>query len=144
MKTSIAVLIFAHTLVGCAAMESQKAKDAQNEARARYVEAEKLRHFTCLTTKECERAFMAAKAFVTERSNMRVQVSDSSMISCYRPVKKNMISLSAIRKPVEKEVEQISLTAECNGYEFNNFGYCDNKVSAIYEDFQPYIESRTK
>lgn len=87
---------------------------------------------------------MATKVFVTERSDMRVQVTDSSMISCYRPIKKNRISLSAMRQPVEKEVEQITLTAECNGYEFNHFGYCDNRVAAIYEEFQPYIESRIK
>lgn len=140
----IFIFFLALVLTGCAAMESKKAQEAQDEARARYVEAEKKRNFTCLTTRECERAFMAAKAFVTERSDMRVQVTDSSMISTYRPSKKNRIGLSAIRKPVENEVEQITLTAECNGYEFNNFGFCGNKVSAIYEEFQPYVASRIK
>lgn len=131
-------------LSGCAAMETQNMRKAQAEARQRYIKAEQLRHFNCLSLQECNKAFRIAKAYILENSDMNVQISDDTIINTFRPTQYGQTGLRAVRVPVEKEIEQITLTAECKEYTYGHFGFCDNKVSSIYEGFSPYIEQRLK
>lgn len=131
-------------LTGCAAMETPKMQAAQGEARARYIKSLPLRKFVCINTIECEKAFKATKAYILENSDMKIQLVDSSMVSTYNPTRFNDKGMSAVRVPVEKEVEEIILTVNCKEYTYGHMGYCDNVTASIYEGFPVYLEARIK
>lgn len=142
-KIYIAIFVIYSALVsGCANLERNE--KSQQEAYQRYSVSESKRYYTCLSKQECEKAFRITKAYIIENSSMNVQLSDDVFIATYRPHKKQFVGLKAIRKPVEAEIEQITLTAECNDYTYGGVGYCYNKVAVIYEDFVPYINNRMK
>ena len=146
---------------------------SSSDAGERYFKAkrENILIASCWYTQSCERMFGLTKVFINQYSDMRVELSDSYSVTTFAPVihtpndgtapsNLGKVSLNAVRKPGNDESSTIVLSVTCGGLEaeldvlnnadrYNNtdpaFNHiCLDKLTGIYEAFNPFIESRMR
>ncbi|MDX8385994.1 MAG: hypothetical protein R8M11_05715 [Gallionella sp.] len=126
---------------------------------------------TCWNKRACERMFGLTKVFINQYSDMGIQHSGSYTVATFTPVtytpddsalpaNLGKVAMSAVRKPGNDDASTIVIAATCSGLEaeldvLNNadrhiqsdpaFDHvCLDKLTAIYEAFTPYLDSRMK
>lgn len=93
----------------------------------------------CESETKCKRAFLAAKNYVIDNSDMRIQTSDEHYIATYRPSYTNggMIGMSARLVPVSGGGYEIRPNGECS----IDIPECLETLTARIKGFKPYVES---
>lgn len=147
LKNNAIIMFFIFFVYGCSSPPVQiHNTPTQNHSnnnipimKQRMINARDSANVVCDDYYKCKRAFMAAKNYVIDNSDMRVQVSDEYYISTYRPTTYNrgMIGLSARMVPYSNDSYRISIDGEC-AIEINE---CLNKLTVIFNGFKPSLES---
>ncbi len=144
---------------------------ASSDAGERYFEVKRNNTLvaTCWNKRACERMFGLTKVFINQHSDMGIQHSDSYTVATFTPVSDTTVdsilptnlgkvAMSAVRKPGNDDASTIVIAATCSGLEaeldvLNNadthiqsnpaFDHvCLDKLTAIYQGFNPFIASR--
>lgn len=100
----------------------------------------------CTSKQSCEKAFSLAKIYVLDHADMKIQLSDDTMVSTYNPIDYGRVALSATKIPGTGESSTIKLVASCKGMDDKNYFFkiCGKRIAHIYRGFKPYIESKLK
>ena len=144
MKGIVALLTTTALLAGCSPGPVQIHRQSSHvertaDAQARLEWAKRSSAVKCNSDAQCKRAFIAAKNYILDNSDMRIQTSDEHYVATYRPsyVNGGMIGLSARVVPVSG-----------GGYEIRPGGECGIAIPECIETlitrikgFKPYIES---
>lgn len=148
-----AMTIIAIALSGCAspAQIEMQANEA-DYYRERIQQAAPNGIVRCDSTAQCDKAFRLAKLYVSDYSDMKVQISSDTEISTFNPLQAGRVSLSARRVPSAGQSETIELRYACRGMEDRGSGYmadglyirCAQRVAPILEGFRPYIEAKMR
>lgn len=156
MKKLISVIATLLILTGCASKADIAMLAPAND---RLTEAHKGAQIGCDNKRDCDKAFDLAKIYVQTNSDMKVQFADSTLVSTANTPSRgilderydSLVSLQATRTPGMGDSAVINLSGFCNGLDFyqeyrhtDEFVNCANKLTAIYDGFRPYIESRLK
>ena len=161
-------------MAGCSALKPTTEQiKASSNAGERYFEAKRnnILVATCWNIRTCEQMFGLTKVFINQYSDMGVQLSDSFTVTTFAPeinttndstlsANPGKVSMSAVRKPGNDDASTIVLSVTCSGLEaeldvLNNadnhiqtdpaFDHvCLDKLTAIYEAFNPYLKSSMK
>jgi hypothetical protein len=152
LSATITVLL----LAGCASQADIAQLAPANE---RMKLAHKNARIDCANKRDCDKAFDLAKVYVQSNADMNVQFSDSTLIATSNTPNRGirddrydqLVELKATKTPESGDSATIDLFAFCNGLEFyfdyrhtDAFVGCANKLTAIYDGFRPFIESRLK
>lgn len=117
-------------------------------------EAEEKATVRCTDKASCDKAFSLAKVYISENSDMRVQISDDTMVSTFGPVKTGKIGMSAVKVPDTGESAKIELTVNCQGLDaigkglgypyYQVFEMCSRLMVLHYEGFKEFVDARMK
>ena len=104
-----------------------------------HVEAKRNAVVPCISEFECKKMFSLAKVFVQQKSDMRIQVIDDTIVSTYGPTDFYLCGMTAVRKPTQNDQSLILLQIEC-------LDRADSvptllKKIAIYKEFPAYLRS---
>jgi hypothetical protein len=91
----------------------------------------------CNDKNSCDKAFSLAKIYVHDHADMKIQLSDDTMISTYNPTELGYIALSATKVPGEGESATIHLFASCR--DMGGVFKCAQRMINIYREFGTYI-----
>lgn len=99
---------------------------------------------TCSNRSSCEKAFSLAKIYVQENADMKIQLSDDTMVSTYNPTEYGYVALRATKIPGAGESSTVQLVASCKGMDVQGyfFAMCARRIAPIYRGFKPYIEPK--
>jgi hypothetical protein len=159
------IITIAITVSACASLApTAEQKNGMDAAFMNYQNATKIDLVVaCGNKAECDKAFSLVNAYINKNSDMRIQHSDDISISTYAPIgawadNLGKLSFSALKTPGRGDSATIELKAMCSGVleevdavknpdkriqsdpSFNHV--CMDKLSAIYNEFKPYIENR--
>jgi hypothetical protein len=142
MKKLIVIACAVTSLVGCVsqeqlARERAETAQAQNDLDSARTNAT----VSCNNKQSCEKAFSLAKIYVQENADMKIQLSDDTMVSTYNPTQYGYVALRATKIPGAGDSSTIQLVASCNGMDVF-FNECARRIAPIYRSFKPYIESK--
>lgn len=119
------------------ASEKYKQKRRQN-----IVEAAQKSKILCKDTTECQKAFALAQIFVSEKSDMKIQVATEAIIETYNPTEYNKTGLKVIKIPKKGSSSEILLTVSCREEIKGSYGdECEDKRLEIYLTFPEFIQS---
>lgn len=145
MKQLFSFLVFCLTLAGCA---SQEEVARQSETflilEKKLIVANRSAVIFCPTKQVCDKAFSLTKVYINEHSDMKVQMSDDTMISTYNAVDYDRIAMEAIKTPSVGDSSNIKLVVRCKNmseYSVRNTD-CMWRAIRIYTVFRPFVESR--
>ena len=137
------LIVTAITVAGCATPEqvAQRQKET-DEAYAQLEKSQGGREYTCSDKASCDKAWKLAKVYVQERADMKVQISDDTMISTYRPMSDYRVGLRATSTPGKGDSATIRISAECKDNKYGRQDICPAKVALVYMGFKPYIQGK--
>lgn len=91
----------------------------------------------CIEREQCDRAFGMAEVFVSQNSDMKIQVSTSSVIETYNATEKGNLALKVLRTPSPSNLSEISLGAICRTDGDSNYTeLCELRLLAAYTGFK--------
>lgn len=134
-------------LGGCATTEERSAQDSRNQAanadlRASYVNS----RIKCNTKPTCDKAFNLTKVFIQDHSDMRIQISDDTIVSTYGPISLGNVGMRATKTPEAGEGATIDLIITCKGMSTDNSSNlslaCKRRVTALNNYFKPFVEKK--
>jgi len=110
--------------------------------KAELVEAAKNARFLCQGKPECEKAFSLTQIFLSEHSDMKIQVATDTIIETYNPTDSMKVGLKAIKMPRKADTAEIFLTATCRDDGSESFkDWCDRKLLTVYRAYPTFMES---
>jgi hypothetical protein len=126
--------------------EDSKAKRAERIARIKAAAAKA--RLTCDDALQCSKMFALTQIFINQRSTMKVQTANDTIIETYSPTNPFAIGMKAIKYPSRGTSADIVLSVVCNTeYGENeakfeeNLEVCAKREIDRYESFVPYIRS---
>ena len=132
-------------LFGCASPETSKQRQAEDDQARNYLADSKANTVvSCRNRQLCDKAFMLTKVYVQEKSDMKIQHSDETMIATFNPISYKSVGISALKIPGSGESATIELKVFCKVMESSEFWDCAYKVGRINFDFKPYVESKLR
>ncbi len=144
---------FAKSNVQSAALAINEKKDKDEQARKEadrkkqelrisLLEAMQKSRFLCQNKIECEKAFSLTQIFVSEKSDMKIQVATNTIVETYNPTEAMNTALRAIKIPQRGETAEIVLTASCRDEGRDSFkDICDRKLLSIYVAYPSFMQS---
>lgn len=143
MKIVLLAVLTAITIFGCAANE-KRAQEAQQKIKAIAAsEPKAVVRYPNATL--CSKAFSATKVYVMDKSDMRVQLSDDTLVATYGPTKYGNIGITASRKPDSGDACLISINTRCRGEDMADspgiMTLCQVKIVEINDGFRPFVET---
>lgn len=114
----------------------------KTQQRAALIEAAQKSRFICQNQTECKKAFSLTQIFVSENSDMKIQVATETIIETYNPNESMKTGLKAIKIPKKGDSAEIVVTASCRDEGRDSFkDICDNKLLSIYRTFPTFLQS---
>lgn len=105
-------------------------------------EAAQKSRVVCQSRAECEKAFSLTQIYVSEKSDMKIQVATETIIETFNPTESMKIGLKAIKIPRRADSSEIVLTANCRDEDRESFkDICDKKLLSIYHGYPAFIHS---
>lgn len=99
----------------------------------------------CKNQTECQKAFSLTQIFVSENSDMKIQVATETIIETYNPNESMKTGLKAIKIPRQGNSAEIVLTASCRDEGRDSFkDICNDKILSIYHEFPIFIQSNLR
>ena len=147
MKKLIVVACAAVSIGGCVSQEQlarQRADYAQAQSDLDSARANAT--ISCANKSSCEKAFSLAKIYVQDNADMKIQLSDDTMVSTYNPPQYGYMALRATKIPEAGDSSTIQLVASCKGMDDQSyfFSMCARRIAPVYRGFRPYIEPKLK
>jgi len=93
---------------------------------------------SCVGERECKKIFQLTQIFISEHSDMKIQVSTDSLIETYNPTETNKIGIKATKYPSKGDNERVVLEVYCKSVAPTLT--CLNKEIDIYNQYQPFLE----
>lgn len=124
--------------------EQAHAEIARKKQQAQLVllEAAQKSRFLCQNKTECEKAFSLTQIFVSENSDMKIQVATDTIIETYNPTEAMKTTLKAMKIPRRADTAEIVLTASCRDESHESFkDICDRKLLSIYLAYPAFLQS---
>ena len=111
--------------------------------RAALIDAIKKSRYICKNKNECEKAFSLTQIFISENSDMKIQVATDTIIETYNPSDFFKTGLKAVKIPRKSNVAEIVLTASCSheGSDEEMQDFCNQKILSIYLAYPKFIKS---
>ena len=135
-------------LVGCAtSIESSYwdisiVESTLNSAKANAV-------IICNSKQECDKAFSLTKVYVQENADMKIEVSNDTMVATYEPFLFVDVGLTATKTPGTGDSAKIELVASCpslrdaDSIMFSRYyRTCARRVATIYRGFNLFVSSK--
>lgn len=162
MKRMLMALVVLALAGGCVSKEQVAAQKAEIEERRTLAlkvlkeidEAEEKATVHCADKASCDKAFSLAKVYINDNADMRVQISDDTMISTFNPIKTGKIGMSAVKIPDTGDSAKIELTVNCKGLDaiqrnlgdpyYQVFELCSGLMLLHYDGFKEFVASRMK
>lgn len=162
MKRMLMAVVVLALAGGCVSKEQVAAQQAElsgRRERAQEVlkkidEAEEKAVVRCAGKASCDKAFSLAKVYVSENADMRVQISDDTMISTFGPIKTGRLGMRAVKVPDTGDSAKVELTVDCQGLDaigksladpyYQVFELCSKLMVLHYEGFKEFIDARMK
>ena len=117
-------------------------KNKKSQQRLALIEAAQRSRFICQNKTECQKAFSLTQIFVSENSDMKIQVATETIIETYNPNESMNTGLKAIKIPRRGDSAEIVLTASCRDEGRESFkDVCDNKILSVYRKFPTFLQS---
>jgi hypothetical protein len=114
----------------------------KQEARLTLIDAAQKSRFLCKFKSECDKAFSLTQIFVSENSDMKIQVATDTIIESYNPTESLKTALKAIRIPQRGDAAEIVLTASCRDEgRVSLKETCDQKLLSIYLAYPVFVQS---
>lgn len=125
--------------------DDQVRADAERRKRQLHLDligaAQKSR-FLCQNKIECEKAFSLTQIFVSENSDMKIQVATDTIVETYNPSESMKTALKAIKIPMRGDSAEIVLTASCRDEGHESFkDICDQKMLSVYVAYPSFLQS---
>lgn len=144
MKQTI-IIALGLLLAGCAAQQEElRAQNARDKILwDKISQAKRASMVVCADKPSCDKAFALTKIYVQQHADMKVQLSDDTLISTYNPIRSGTIGINASKAPSTGQGSVIQITVACRGSEMSYLlNICGPLMVAIYDGFKPYVESR--
>lgn len=119
-------------------------KNAATQDKIKLMAAKRNAVIHCLTKEECEKAFALTQIYVSEYSDMKIQVATGTIIETYNPSEDGKIGMKATKIPSIGTTADIFITANCKDEKsfFNEL--CSMKLLMIFESFPDFVNSRLR
>jgi len=112
------------------------------QRRVAVMEAANKSRLFCQSHAECQKAFSLTQIFVSENSDMKIQVATETIIETYNPTDSMKTGLKAVKIPRRADSAEIVVTASCRDEGRESFkDICDEKLLSIYRAFPIFIHS---
>lgn len=148
MKNMLLIVISVIALFGCVSADQRAAKIADNERANRELrESYQNSRVSCANKAQCDKMFSLTKVFVQEFADMRVQMSDDTLISTYGSIDYGKIAMRGTKTPGAGDSATIDLIVTCKGMSTDNeylSSMCKNRVTLINNLFKNYVETKGK
>lgn len=134
-------------LTGCLSQAQLAQRDAQSRAENSALQASfKNTTVRCETKTLCDKAFSLTKIFIERYADMRIQMSDDTLVSTYGPISYGKVAMKATKTPGVGESAAITLAVVCKGLDITGpqdmiSSMCKQRVAAINDAFKPYVEA---
>ena len=127
-------------------LEDSKAKRAERIARVKAAAAKA--RLTCDDALQCSKMFALTQIFINQRSTMKVQTANETIIETYSPTDTFAIGMKAIKYPSRGTSADIVLSVVCrikygdsDAKWEDELEVCAKREIDHYEAFAPYIRS---
>jgi hypothetical protein len=119
-----------------------EAERKKQEAKLALMDAAQKSRFLCQYKTACEKAFSLTQIFVSENSDMKIQVATDTIIETYNPTEAMKTGLKAVKIPRRGDTAEIVLTASCRDESRESFkDICDKKLLSLYLAYPTFIQS---
>ena len=125
------------------AIEEARFKKEAEKAKllAALIQAAKGARFSCNGKAECDKAFSLTQIYLSENSDMKIQVATDTIVETYNPTDSMKIGIKATKQPKKGDRSEIVLTANCKDESNASFEeVCNNKLLPIYREFPDFIK----
>lgn len=100
--------------------------------------ARKNASMSCAGERECKKIFQLTQVFISEHSDMKIQVSTDTIIETYNPTETNKVGIKATKYPSKGDSERIVLDVYCKSVAPTLTSL--NKEIEIYNQYRPFID----
>lgn len=131
--------------------DEKQRKDEQAQAEAGrkklklqldLLDAAQKSRFLCQSKAECEKAFSLTQIYVSENSDMKIQVATDTIVETYNATESMKTALKAVKIPRRGNTAEIVLTASCRDEGRESFkDVCDQKLLSIYATYPTFLQS---
>lgn len=139
-------LLMMGILSGCVSQAQLQANATQRQALAeRVAKAARDSTFICADEKECNKAWSLTKIYIQDNTDMKIQLSDDTVVSTYNPIKFGYVGLRATKTPDRGDSAVIKIDVVCKGYEGGSgmfFNECANRMAGIYEGYSKFMQGK--
>lgn len=116
-----------------------KIQDALSQLMERYELAKEKSELVCNDEKLCKKYFQLTQIFISNNSDMKIQVATDTIIETYNPTDLGRIGIKASKYPGRDDAEKIVIEVVCKGG-VTDLG-CIEKSISIYEKLHPFIKA---
>lgn len=114
----------------------------KNQTVLALIDASKQSRVFCQSRAECEKAFSLTQIYMSEKSDMKIQVATEAIIETFNPTDSMKIGLKAIKIPKQGDTAEIVLTVSCRDESRESFKeVCDGKLLSIYTGYPAFVRS---
>jgi hypothetical protein len=128
-----------------ASAKSLQAEKARSEELAKLqLESQQAKEesvFECKGERSCKKAFALTQVFITDHSDMKLQIATDTVLETYNPTQPEKVAIKATKKPGKGDAERINLVVSCKDVGISASASCLKKSITIYKEFAPYIEA---
>jgi len=120
------------------AIEMRKQKIA--ESLEKLQSAEKLALVKCSNKSDCDRIFALTQIYISDNSDMKIQLATDIIIESYNSTEPMKISAKAVKIPLKNNFSIIKLHFTCNASDSEaHFDYCIAKRVNLYQNFANFL-----
>jgi len=125
-----------------AAKELQEKKENYLRSLEGILRLENRASISCQAKEECDRKFALTQIFISENSDMKIQLATDTIIETYGVTDNNKVGAKAIKMPLKGKESVIRLTFFCKPGTRREFelSLCDIQRMAFYEKFISFMK----
>lgn len=97
----------------------------------------------CNDKLSCAKMFALSQIYVSNNSDMKIQVATDTIIETYNPTDTFSVGLKVAKMPLQGTVEEIILTVSCKDTATASSS-CRTKKTTIYKGFKPFLEQNIR
>ena len=111
-----------------------------DDSKERLLEARESARFTCKDKLECEKAFSLTQIYISEKSTMKIQTANDTIIETFNPTESTAIGMKAVKMPLKGNTAQIILTVVCKDVAAYR-ELCIPRMTQFYSAYPAFINS---
>lgn len=117
-----------------ARLERQKIRNDLHVASSRA-------RFPCQGKFKCEKYFSLTQIYISENSDMRIQLATDTIIETHNPSKLFYVGLKATKTPGKLDNAEIRLSATCKDSDNDDYrDACNKKLILIYNNYPKFMQ----